>query len=169
MKVLKMKKILIAVDGSETAVRATRKLVDMMPSFSKAPEIHLVNVRQPLPLGGVYVPAITHDIAKRYYEEEGEIALAPSAAVLEQAGIAYTTRVLVGDVGSMLAKYAVSEGCDVIFMGTRGMSAISNLMLGSVATKVLHLAEVPVVLVRSIEEPARGRPEEKVEAETSPA
>jgi nucleotide-binding universal stress UspA family protein len=36
----------------------------------------------------------------------------------------------------------------MIYLGTRGMTAISNLVLGSVATKVLHLADTPVVLVR---------------------
>jgi nucleotide-binding universal stress UspA family protein len=33
-------------------------------------------------------------------------------------------------------------------MGTRGMSAIGNLFLGSVTTKVVHLANVPVTLVK---------------------
>ena len=33
-------------------------------------------------------------------------------------------------------------------MGTRGMSAISNLLMGSIATRVLNLADVPVTLVK---------------------
>jgi nucleotide-binding universal stress UspA family protein len=32
-------------------------------------------------------------------------------------------------------------------MGTRGMSAVSNMLVGSIATKILHLAHVPVVLI----------------------
>jgi nucleotide-binding universal stress UspA family protein len=35
----------------------------------------------------------------------------------------------------------------MIYMGTRGMTAVSNMVMGSIATKVLHLADVPVVLV----------------------
>jgi nucleotide-binding universal stress UspA family protein len=35
----------------------------------------------------------------------------------------------------------------MIYMGTRGMGAVSGLVMGSTATKVLHLASVPVVLV----------------------
>jgi nucleotide-binding universal stress UspA family protein len=35
----------------------------------------------------------------------------------------------------------------MIFMGTRGMTALSNMVMGSVATKVLHLAHIPVVLI----------------------
>lgn len=43
---------------------------------------------------------------------------------------------------------AKSEGVDVIVMGTRGMGALGNLALGSTATKVVHLADVPVTLVK---------------------
>jgi nucleotide-binding universal stress UspA family protein len=32
-------------------------------------------------------------------------------------------------------------------MGTRGMSAIANVALGSVTTRVLHLAHIPVLIV----------------------
>jgi nucleotide-binding universal stress UspA family protein len=35
----------------------------------------------------------------------------------------------------------------MIYLGTRGMTALPNMLLGSVATKVLHLAQVPVVLI----------------------
>jgi nucleotide-binding universal stress UspA family protein len=35
----------------------------------------------------------------------------------------------------------------MIYMGTRGMTALSNMVLGSVTTRVLHLAHIPVVLI----------------------
>jgi len=36
----------------------------------------------------------------------------------------------------------------VCFAGTRGLGSVSNLVLGSVATKVIHLSTVPVLLVK---------------------
>ena len=42
---------------------------------------------------------------------------------------------------------AQRSGCDMIHMGTRGMTALANMGMGSIATKVLHLAQVPVLLV----------------------
>jgi nucleotide-binding universal stress UspA family protein len=36
----------------------------------------------------------------------------------------------------------------MIVMGTRGQGAVGNLLLGSVATKVIHLSKVPVTLVK---------------------
>jgi len=143
-----MVKILLATDGSECAVRAARKLVEMMPCFKEVPEVHLINVREPLLLRGVYLTAVTRDVVQRSYEEEGELALTTSAKVLDDAKVQYTAEVLVGDVPQTIAQHAVRAGCAMIFMGTRGLTAISNLVLGSVATKLLHLADVPVVLVR---------------------
>jgi len=54
-------------------------------------------------------------------------------------------RLLVPTDGSERALHAVSHV--MIVMATRGMGAASSLMLGSVATKVLHVAEVPVLMV----------------------
>jgi nucleotide-binding universal stress UspA family protein len=48
----------------------------------------------------------------------------------------------------MIAEVGRQENCDAIVMGTRGMGAVSGLVLGSVATKVIHLADVPVTLVK---------------------
>ncbi len=39
-------------------------------------------------------------------------------------------------------------GCDVIVMGTRGLSSVTGLLLGSVATRVIHEASVPVTLIK---------------------
>jgi nucleotide-binding universal stress UspA family protein len=36
----------------------------------------------------------------------------------------------------------------MVVMGTRGTTAISNLVIGSVATKVIHLTTIPVTLVK---------------------
>jgi nucleotide-binding universal stress UspA family protein len=48
----------------------------------------------------------------------------------------------------MIAQYAKEKGCDQIVMGTRGLGTVQGLLLGSVATKVIHLANVPVMLVK---------------------
>jgi nucleotide-binding universal stress UspA family protein len=144
-----MVKILLAVDGSENAIRATRELVAALPLYAEMPAIELVNVHPPLPyVGGLSGIVVSKDMVECYYKEEGEKALAPSARVLDEAGAKYTGRLLVGDIPRTIVQHAHEAGCTMIYMGTRGMNAVANLMLGSVTTKVLHLADVPVVLVR---------------------
>jgi len=47
-----------------------------------------------------------------------------------------------------IVDYAKANKCDHIIMGTRGMGAFGNLVLGSTANQVVHLAEIPVTLVK---------------------
>jgi nucleotide-binding universal stress UspA family protein len=141
-------KILLAVDGSETAVRATRKLVEASPLYKQAPEVELVTVQPRVLSVGLAGAIVSQDMIDRYYLQEGEKALAPSKQLLDTAGIRYTPHVLMGEVAQTIVEHAQKSGCHMIYMGTRGMSAISSALLGSVTIKVLHLARVPVVLVQ---------------------
>lgn len=47
-----------------------------------------------------------------------------------------------------IARAARRLKCESIVMGTRGMGTIGNLFLGSVATRVIHLARIPVTLIK---------------------
>ena len=143
-----MLKILLAVDGSESALRATRKLIESAGWYQEPIEIELVTVHPPVPqVGGFAGAVVTHDMVEHYYSEEGGKALAPSRKLLDEARLRYTPHILIGDVAPTIVEHARKCGADLIFMGTRGMTAMSKLVLGSVATRVLHLAHVPVVLV----------------------
>ena len=51
-------------------------------------------------------------------------------------------------VAETIVAHAKSGKFDLICIGTRGMTATGNLLLGSVATKVLHLSDTPVITVR---------------------
>jgi nucleotide-binding universal stress UspA family protein len=141
-------KILLAVDGSESAIRATRKLIETAGWYQAGPEIELVTVHLPLPqVGGFATTVVSHEMVERYHAEEGARALAASRKLLDEAGLRYTPHILVGEVASTIVEHARKTGADLICMGTRGMTAMAKLVLGSVPTKVLHLTTVPVLLV----------------------
>jgi nucleotide-binding universal stress UspA family protein len=140
-------KLLLAVDGSESAIRATRHLIEAAARWTEPPEVELLTVRLAVPPVGGSSTGVSRDTIDRYYREEGEKSLAPSRELLAAAGVKYTAHILVGDIASTIVEHARNSSCQMIFMGTRGMTTISNLVLGSVATKVLHLARVPVALV----------------------
>jgi nucleotide-binding universal stress UspA family protein len=143
-----VQKILLAVDGSESALRATRKLIESVAAYKVPPRVELVTVHPPVPhYGGFSAAVVSHEMIEKYYREEGEKALAASKQVLDEAGVRYTPHVLVGEVPRAIVEHAGKARCQMIYMGTRGMTALVNMLLGSVATKVLHLARVPVVLV----------------------
>lgn len=140
-------KILLAVDGSETAVRATRKFVETSAWYKQAPQVLLVTVQLPVPYV-FFAGVASQNVVEKYYRDEGEKALAPSKQVLDAAGIRYSPHVLVGQVAQTIVDHAQKSGCDMIYMGTRGMSAISSAVLGSIAIQVLHLTRVPVALAQ---------------------
>ena len=143
-----MLKILLAVDGSESAIRAAQKLIETAGWYKEPLEVELVTVQLPLPqIGGFAGSVVSHDMVEKYYSEEGGKALAPVRKLLDAAGVRYVPHILIGEIAPSLVSHAQKTGCKMLYMGTRGMSAVSNLMIGSVATKVLHLSTVPVVLV----------------------
>jgi len=68
--------------------------------------------------------------------------------LLDDAGLKYTCHISVGDAAEVIASYCHDRKLDQIIMGTRGAGAVANMLMGSVASKVLHLVDVPVLLVK---------------------
>lgn len=67
---------------------------------------------------------------------------------LDVAGIQYAFHIGVGDPAQVIVQYAEDQRCEEIIVGSRGMGTVSNLVLGSVASKVIHLAKVPVLIAK---------------------
>lgn len=141
-------KILLAVDGSKSSLHAVDTLIEHAELYSVRPTVELVTVHPPVPR----LPGLSKLVSKaqirQYYKEEGEAQLAEPKTMLEDAGIDYEARVLVGPVAEILVAHAKAKRCDMIVIGSRGRGAAGNLLLGSTVTKVLHLAGVPVLVAR---------------------
>jgi len=75
-------------------------------------------------------------------------ALKEAVGKAEAAGIAFKSIVRTGQTAEAIARAARDEGIEHIVMGTRGLGSIQGLLLGSVAMKVIHLAEVPITLIK---------------------
>ena len=143
-----MLKFLVPVDGSAASGRAVDHLVKKVDLFKGPVEMHLLNVQPPIPYGGRVSSVIGKDKLDQYHQEEGMAALKLAMQKLEAARIKFYHHIGLGDAAEVICQYAKEKGCDQIVMGTRGMGSVSNLVLGSVATKVLHLTPVPVLLVK---------------------
>jgi nucleotide-binding universal stress UspA family protein len=142
-----MQKLLVPVDGSENALRAVRHAVATATLIGGA-SIHLLNAHEPPVIYGeiaVYVPREKMEALQR---QHSEAILADAEAIVKKAGLSCTKHILVGHVPQEIAEHAKKLGCDAIVMGTRGMTAVGNLVMGSVATKVVHLTDLPVTLVK---------------------
>lgn len=136
-----MTKVLVPFDRSDCAMRALRHAMGM------ATEIHVVNV-QPKADAPALLLHMTQDEIDKSQHEHGRSMLVEVIERLDEAKSNYRVHVLVGDPATTIVRVAKSERVDGIVMGTRGMGALGNLALGSTATKVVHLTEVPVTLVK---------------------
>ena len=140
-------KILAAIDGSDSSLRALRYVMGHAEFFGASPEIVLVNVHLPIP--SVRAKSILgSDVIDQYYRDESEAALAPAREILKGSACKLTERHLVGDPSKEIVASASGLACDMIVMGTHGHSAIGNLFVGSVAMKVIATSPIPVLMVK---------------------
>ena len=140
-------KILLPVDGSENSLRAVQHVIAMKDQYSDPIEVHLLNVQLPVASGAVKM-FISQQQLNDFYRDEGVAALKDARALLDQAGVSYQHHIGVGDLAGTITAYAKDKQCRQIVIGTRGRGSFAGALLGSVATKVVHLADMPVLLIK---------------------
>ena len=146
----------IALDGSQYGVAAVRFFVKNRDFFGAAPTLTLVHVVPDLSnlvvpgfFGRVTVPGLKSEQVVAMQGAAFENAMAPARKLLERAGLAATEVRLVGNnPGDQIAAYATKNTLDLIALGSHGHGNLRNLVMGSIATKVLASCKVPVLLVR---------------------
>lgn len=139
-------RVLVPVDGSDCSLRALARAIETVKPSRGV--VHLMNVQPVFDDYGM-VPAYLNK--GRHHElmrERAHAALAPAIARLKRAGVRSVVHTASGETAGAIVRAARRNGCDSIVMGTRGMGAIGGLVVGSVANKVIHLASVPVTLVK---------------------
>lgn len=140
-------KILLPADGSACSLRAVDQLIAHIDCLREVPEIHLLHVHLPIPIGRVQAH-VGKETLHAYYLEEGQQQLQAAQQKLDAAGRFHTTHIHVGQPAEVIGKMATELHCDLIVMGTHGRGPVAGLVMGSVATRVLHLAACPVLLVK---------------------
>ena len=142
-----MFRILLAVDGSPHALRAAQNLIESFPLYKTPPKIELLTVHLPVPHYPNMSLVVSEDMLQRYYQETCDARLKPIESLLEGAGASFSSAWLAGPVAETIVKHARETHCDCIYMGSRGSGAMAAMLLGSVVLKVLHISDVPVVVV----------------------
>ncbi len=135
------------MDGSDCALRALEHAVRLAKRIGDC-TIHVAHAHEaPLIYGeiAVYVP---RDKMERLQLEHSEGMLARAEQVLRSANVPYEREILVGPIAQVLAARAAALGCDAIVMGTHGMTALGKFLVGSTATKIIHVSDIPVTLVK---------------------
>lgn len=145
-------KIIVAVDGSSYSEKAVRYVATHLDWFQGNPELVLLHVHHPIP-GGVAVNrarAIAGDaVVDEHYREESKAQMAASEKILTEQNIPFRSEYVINsDIAHEIDHQARKLGADLVVMGSHGHSALGNVVMGSVATKVLAAAHCPVLIIR---------------------
>jgi nucleotide-binding universal stress UspA family protein len=138
--------MLVAYDGSEHAESAVRYALDMARRLGQA-RIVLVNVQPPAMSGEVSNLLTAEEVVAQHLAEGREL-LAAARALVDAAGVACESEIAIGRPAEAIVEYAQKCECDAIVVGASSHGRVHSLVLGSVASKVAHMAEVPVTVVK---------------------
>ena len=142
-----MKPIVLATDGSPSAIDATKQAVEL----ARILETRLVVVsveHVPVPSYGYYgyaeIAAEMTKIEKAHVDE----TLAQTQALAAEAGVPCELLHATGQVAEMVCTTARSRDARMIVIGAHGWGSIGRLWHGSVSMSVVHEAPCPVLVVR---------------------
>ena len=157
-----VRRILVPLDGSRLAERALAEAADLAKVNNS--EIWLLqSVEFPEYWGEEY--AGMHALPSMISTEEQEAAareyLRQSAEQLTRVGISAQIVVTTGHAASAISDVVSDNDIDLIVMSTHGRSGLSRWVFGSVAEKVVRLAECPVLLIRAQEADSQHEPDQQ--------
>ena len=137
------KNILVAVDGSEHALKAARIAGDFARQMQA--DLRVVTAFDPVPtyLGQ---PNLQHALDERF--AQASQVLAEAMQQIGETPSELKTDILEGPAAEAILAVVEARGNDLIIMGTRGLGMLKGLFLGSQSQKVVQHAPCPVLIVR---------------------
>ncbi|GGK08134.1 universal stress protein [Luteimonas terricola] len=139
-------KILVAVDGSEISVRAAKYAGALARKLAKPAKIFLVAVES-APFPGV-VSRIGKEAMDAIHAENHERMLAPARKALARSKADVREVPVVGEPAEAILAAAGDNKAELVVMGSHGRGSVKGLLLGSVSSKVIAQAELPVTIIR---------------------
>jgi nucleotide-binding universal stress UspA family protein len=140
-----MKTILVAVDGSEHALKGVRAAVELAKAMNL--RVELVYVLRP-----VLLPPTVYAEAIQKVEEGNRLvasdALKAAAQVVKDMGATCETTLLHGAPAEAIADLADADHVWGVVIGAKGHNPVSRVLLGSVADRLVHVCRKPVLVVR---------------------
>jgi len=146
-----LKRILVAVDGSENATRAARAAIALAKKFNA--ELIVCHVIPTPAFSAQAVFTVPGDTMRGYYEvsrTEGNRIVGEVVKLAETNGVkaSSTIRDNVFSVVECIVKLAEDMNIDLIVTGTRGLGSFKKLLVGSVSSGVINHSKSSVLLVR---------------------
>jgi nucleotide-binding universal stress UspA family protein len=139
-------KILVAVDGSPYTKRMLAYLAAHDEWLGAAHDYTVVNAVAAIPARAA--TEVDAEVLRSYYQSESDKVFKPIRTFFRKQGIDASYVAKVGHAATCIASVADKGRFDLLVMGSHGHGTLSNLVLGSVATKVMAHCRTPVLIVR---------------------
>ncbi len=140
-----MKRILVAIDGSDPSLKAARMAADIALRFGA--QLTLVHV-----VPKVLLPPDVYGLTLAEVEKEhrayAEKLLEKALSFLAEPGIDTTSTILYGSPAESIAEEAAAQDVGLVVVGSRGHGAVARMFLGSVSDRIVHISPKPVLVVR---------------------
>ena len=143
------KKILVPIDGSETAALGLKEAIALAAPLKST--LRILNVTNDFALMVEMSGAIDFEKVRQGLNEHGEKLLAEAKALAARSDVPAETTLLElhgGRVADCIVREAESSHCELIVLGTHGRRGFRRALLGSDAEGVVRASPVPVLLVR---------------------
>ena len=140
-----IKSILVPIDGSDHGRKAVQYAADIALKYKAM--VHVVHIVSPLPdiIQESEVLEVIQDRGEAFARE----ILEEAVGEFKKKGVrSFQSTVLHGNPADAIIEFARKHGVDMIVMGSRGLSGVTELLLGSVSTRVCHLADCTCVTVK---------------------
>ncbi|MCV3762677.1 universal stress protein [Companilactobacillus farciminis] len=138
------KKILVAIDGSQSSYNALDAAIDMAKQFKSA--LYLVSVvnttNLPMNVGVSYAPGLVNDLKANAQKD-----LDKAADIVKQAGISPYVQLLDGEPREQLTRFPKENGIDLIVMGKTGTNSFTRVFVGSVTRYVSEHSNINILIV----------------------
>ena len=142
-----MRRILVAIDGSDGALRAL-DFAAKQAGYAPAAELHVLTIQPAAAANTAWEIYVSAERLQQIAAERSHEILEAAAKRLKGASFGVKLEQLIGEPAETIARRAVELDCESIVMGTHGLGKLGVLIMGSVAQRVLHHAIVPVTLVK---------------------
>jgi nucleotide-binding universal stress UspA family protein len=140
-----IKSILVAVDGSEHSLKAVRYACAMGPPLGA--QVVLLHVVPMLVSATPYHDTVS-DQPFLALQKVGEDILARAKMIASDCNCQAIDMISHGDPSAKIIDIASELGTDIIILGSRGLSGIRRMFVGSISDKVASHAHCPVMIVR---------------------
>ena len=152
-----VQQMLVGLDGSPLAETILPYVTVLAKGVgAEVTLLHVVHVPEEVQEGERYqiVQPLLQQVDTQAQDYLGRVA-----QQLADAGLAVKSQVITGDTAAAIVGYAQQKGMDLIALATHGRSGLQRWFHGSVAEKVLHTTQMPLLLIRPTEEQTPSAPE----------